>query len=68
MLPGPQEIARAEQLGRVAPLDPGAPQQHAFEHEQAVAAAGLVGVDRDCQPEAVNSTVAAAVACRACAR
>ena len=46
VLPRPQQVARAEQLGRVAALDPGAPEQQPVQHEQAVAAAGAIGVDR----------------------
>ena len=40
MLPGPQQVARAEQLGRVAAADADAPQQQPVDHEHPVAAAG----------------------------
>jgi hypothetical protein len=46
VLPGPQEIAGAEQLSRVAALDPGAPEHQAVDHQQPVAAADVLDLDR----------------------
>jgi hypothetical protein len=39
-LPGPQQIARAEQLGRVAPTDADPPEQQPVDDQHPVAAAG----------------------------
>ena len=69
VLPGAQQVARAEQLGGVAAGDLDAAQQQTVEDEQAVAGVDALGAPgRPARARRGTGTTLALVACRACAR